>query len=93
MQRCHSPGGPPWTEVRRRRPYTVDFLDPPRKGRPVNTLPPDSDPVPTTPPTASQRVIAAFDKYNLVTLPVVDHANRLIGVITADDIIAVLRQS
>jgi magnesium transporter len=38
------------------------------------------------------RVIAKFDKYNLVTLPVVDHANRLIGVITADDIIAVLRQ-
>jgi Mg/Co/Ni transporter MgtE len=40
-----------------------------------------------------ERVIEAFDKYNLVTLPVVDHANRLIGVITADDIIAVLRQS
>jgi len=40
-----------------------------------------------------ERVIAAFDKYNLVTLPVVDHANRLIGVITADDIIAVLRKS
>lgn len=39
------------------------------------------------------RVIAAFDKYNLVTLPVVDPANRLIGVITADDIISVLRQS
>ena len=38
------------------------------------------------------RVIAKFDKYNLVTLPVVDNANRLIGVITADDIIAVLRQ-
>jgi len=39
-----------------------------------------------------KRVIETFDKYNLVTLPVVDHANRLIGVITADDIIAVLRQ-
>jgi sporulation protein YlmC with PRC-barrel domain/CBS domain-containing protein len=38
------------------------------------------------------RVIAKFDKYNLVTLPVVDQANRLIGVITADDVIAVLRQ-
>ena len=38
------------------------------------------------------RVIATFDKYNLITLPVVDHANRLIGVITADDIIALLRQ-
>ena len=38
------------------------------------------------------RVIAIVDKYNLGTLPVVDHANRLIGVITADDIIAVLRE-
>jgi len=38
------------------------------------------------------RVIAIFDKYNLMTLPVVDQAGRLIGVITADDIIAVLRQ-
>jgi CBS domain-containing protein/sporulation protein YlmC with PRC-barrel domain len=38
------------------------------------------------------RVIATFDKYNLITLPVVDHGNRLIGVITADDIIARLRQ-
>ena len=39
-----------------------------------------------------KRVIETFDKYNLVTLPVIDHAGRLIGVITADDIIAVLRQ-
>jgi Mg/Co/Ni transporter MgtE len=38
------------------------------------------------------RVIEAFDKYNLVALPVVDGAGRLVGVITADDIIAVLRQ-
>jgi len=28
----------------------------------VNTLPPDPDPVPPTPPTASQRVIAAFER-------------------------------
>lgn len=40
-----------------------------------------------------ERVIATFDKYNLVALPVVDHAKRLIGVITADDIIAILRQN
>lgn len=38
------------------------------------------------------RVIETFDKYNLVALPVVDGAGRLVGVITADDIIAVLRQ-
>ncbi len=38
------------------------------------------------------RVIDSFDKYNLLTLPVVDKEGRLAGAITADDIIAVLRQ-
>lgn len=38
------------------------------------------------------RVIETFDKYNLLTLPVVDREGRLAGAITADDIIAVLRQ-
>ena len=33
-----------------------------------------------------------FDKYNLLTLPVVDEDGKLVGVITADDIISVLRQ-
>jgi len=33
-----------------------------------------------------------FDKYNLMTLPVVDEEGRLEGVITADDIITVLRE-
>ena len=33
-----------------------------------------------------------FDKYNLLALPVVDDDGTLAGVITADDIIAVLRQ-
>ncbi|HUS06820.1 MAG TPA: CBS domain-containing protein [Bryobacteraceae bacterium] len=38
------------------------------------------------------RVTELFDKYNVLTLPVVDEENRLAGVITADDIITVLRQ-
>jgi magnesium transporter len=38
------------------------------------------------------RVTELFDKYNLLTLPVVDDEGRLAGVITADDIISVLRQ-
>jgi CBS domain-containing protein/sporulation protein YlmC with PRC-barrel domain len=38
------------------------------------------------------RVTELFDKYNLLTLPVVDEEGRLAGVITADDIISVLRQ-
>jgi CBS domain-containing protein/sporulation protein YlmC with PRC-barrel domain len=38
------------------------------------------------------RVTELFDKYNLLTLPVVDEDGRLAGIITADDIISVLRQ-
>jgi Mg/Co/Ni transporter MgtE len=37
------------------------------------------------------RVTELFDKYNLLALPVVDERGKLIGVITADDIISVLR--
>ena len=38
------------------------------------------------------RITEVFDKYNLLTLPVVDEDGKLAGVITADDIISVLRQ-
>jgi Mg/Co/Ni transporter MgtE len=38
------------------------------------------------------RVTELFDKYNLLTLPVTDEDGKLAGVITADDIISVLRQ-
>jgi magnesium transporter len=40
---------------------------------------------------SQDRVTELFDKYNLLTLPVVDEDGRLAGVITADDIISVLR--
>jgi sporulation protein YlmC with PRC-barrel domain/CBS domain-containing protein len=41
---------------------------------------------------ASDREVAElFDKYNLLTLPVTDDANKLTGVITADDVISLLR--
>jgi Mg/Co/Ni transporter MgtE len=39
-----------------------------------------------------ERVLELFDKYNLLTLPVVDENGKLAGVITADDVISVLRQ-
>jgi len=39
-----------------------------------------------------QRVEEIVDKYNLLTLPVVDDAGVLVGAVTADDIISVLRQ-
>jgi magnesium transporter len=41
---------------------------------------------------ASEREVAElFDKYNLLTLPVVDENQKLTGVITSDDIISLLR--
>jgi magnesium transporter len=40
----------------------------------------------------SDRVVEFFDKYNILTLPVVDEEERLAGVVTADDVITVLRQ-
>ena len=41
---------------------------------------------------ASDKDVAEmFDKYNLLTLPVVDEDQRLAGIITADDIISLLR--
>ena len=36
-------------------------------------------------------VAELFDKYNLITLPVVDEHGRLAGIITADDVISLLR--
>jgi len=34
-----------------------------------------------------------FDKYNLLTLPVLDEHNKLAGVIMVDDVVALLRHS
>ena len=39
------------------------------------------------------RVTELFDKYNLITLAVADEHGRLAGIITADDVIAMLRGS
>jgi magnesium transporter len=43
------------------------------------------------PDTPQDEVAALFDKYNLLTLPVVDAHGRLAGIITADDVITMLR--
>ena len=43
------------------------------------------------PDTPENRVVELFDKYNLSTLAVVDEHGRLSGIITADDVIAILR--
>jgi len=45
------------------------------------------------PDTPESEVAALFDKYNLITLAVVDEHGRLAGIITADDVITMLRHS
>ena len=39
-----------------------------------------------------EEVAKAFDKYDLYALPVVDHENRLVGIITVDDAMDVLQE-
>jgi len=41
--------------------------------------------------TPENDVAELFDKYNLLTLPVVDEKNKLTGIITSDDVISMLR--
>lgn len=58
---------------------------------PLKDLAPES--TPSVPVDEKQgRVAEKFDKYNLMTLPVVDDDGKLAGAITADDIISLLRQ-
>ena len=45
------------------------------------------------PDTPQDEVAALFDKYNLITLAVVDEHGRIAGIITADDVITMLRHS
>jgi len=48
--------------------------------------------MPTIPPGADEKEVAElFDKYNLLALPVIDEEGVLTGVITADDVINMLR--
>ncbi len=50
------------------------------------------EPLTSTREEASDNEVAElFDKYNLLTLPVVDEHSRLVGVITSDDVITMLR--
>jgi magnesium transporter len=51
-----------------------------------------SDPyIACAPDTPQDEVAALFDKYNLITLAVVDEHGRMAGIITADDVITMLR--
>lgn len=39
-----------------------------------------------------EKVVETFNKYDLLSLPVVDHENRLVGIVTVDDIVDVMEQ-
>jgi magnesium transporter len=51
----------------------------------------DRDPVKFTALTPDKDVAAAFERYNLISAPVVDANDRLLGRITVDDVVDVLR--
>ncbi|MBV8819750.1 MAG: magnesium transporter, partial [Acidobacteriaceae bacterium] len=57
---------------------------------PLQSLAPEK-PIQVDVEEKQSRVTEIFDKYNLLTLPVVDEQGKLSGAITADDIISVLR--
>jgi len=50
------------------------------------------DPVKFTAYTPAGEVAGAFERYNLVTAPVVDETGKLIGRITVDDVVDVIRE-
>ena len=39
-----------------------------------------------------EEVAESFSKYDLLSLPVVDHENRLVGIVTVDDVVDVMEQ-
>jgi CBS domain-containing protein/sporulation protein YlmC with PRC-barrel domain len=51
----------------------------------------DDTPITVRVDSKESRVTEIFDRYNLLSLPVVDAQSKLVGVITADDVISVLR--
>ncbi len=51
----------------------------------------DREPVRFTALTSDRDVAAAFERYNLISAPVVDEQNRLLGRITIDDVVDVIR--
>jgi magnesium transporter len=59
-------------------------------GTPLSTLAPEHT-IYSEASASDREVAEMFDKYNLLNLPVVDKEHRLTGVITADDVISLLR--
>ena len=52
----------------------------------------DGEPITFDPMDASEDVAAAFERYNLISAPVIDDTKTLLGRITIDDIVDVIRE-
>jgi magnesium transporter len=76
----HLVGSLPW-----RRLITADAATP------VGLLR-QEEPVSVTPETDQEEVAKLVDKYKLIAVPVVDHDHRLLGIITVDDVIDIIRE-
>ncbi len=63
-----------------------------RPATPLADLIPETEVIQAAAGAKSRRVLELFDRYNILTLPVVDDEGRLAGVVTADDVISVLRR-
>ncbi len=48
--------------------------------------------VAVTADTDAEEVASLFDRYNFLALPVIDRANHLLGIVTVDDVLDVIRQ-
>ena len=42
--------------------------------------------------TDREELIEIFNKYSLIALPIVDHENRLVGIVTIDDVVDVMEE-
>jgi magnesium transporter len=51
-----------------------------------------TDPIAVTPLTTAEEVAQLMEKYDLVAIPVVDYENHLVGRITIDDIVDVIKE-
>lgn len=52
----------------------------------------DTNVIQTTTTVDQEEVSALFNKYDLLALPVVDHENRIVGIITVDDVVDVMEK-
>lgn len=65
--------------LRSKRPTTIESITDPE----IRQIPVDSD---------QEEVARQFERYNLTSAPVVDKDGRLVGVITADDVVEVVQE-